>query len=276
MDIFFKIVLLIFFISCSTVQNKKAIGSSIDVGDGLVLNNSNEEGIAELIIPEVEEYSKVKKDVEMKAKLEKLELGSEDIIKDASEEAVESPLSLILEEELKPEIDLKRKDIPGKVKVSIKETKEAKAGPVTAEKFEIYIVQRKDSLLKISYKLFRDGKRWKDIVSWNKQSFIKRKRIYVGQKLKFVIKDTYGRVWHPQGQPYFVRKGENLGEISKKVYNSASYWKEIWQNNSILLRSPDRVYSGLTIYIPEYQKVLAKKFKYSKGRLPANSRGNNR
>lgn len=49
---------------------------------------------------------------------------------------------------------------------------------------------------------------------------------------------------------YRVRRDDNLGKISRKVYGGAGRWPEIFDANRHLLKDPDRLFPGMTLVIP--------------------------
>ena len=49
---------------------------------------------------------------------------------------------------------------------------------------------------------------------------------------------------------YTVRKGDTLQSISKKFYGTTKRWKEIYNVNRQVLKSPDEIYPGQIIEIP--------------------------
>jgi nucleoid-associated protein YgaU len=57
--------------------------------------------------------------------------------------------------------------------------------------------------------------------------------------------------YQAEGNPYLILKGDTLGIISTATYGTVKYWKNIWNNNKVLIRDPNRIYAGFTIYTPE-------------------------
>ena len=49
---------------------------------------------------------------------------------------------------------------------------------------------------------------------------------------------------------YTVRKGDTLQKISKRFYGTTKRWKEIYQVNQEVLKSPGEIYPGQVIEIP--------------------------
>jgi nucleoid-associated protein YgaU len=109
-----------------------------------------------------------------------------------------------------------------------------------------YKVKAGDTLMKIAYSKYGDIFRWRDIYSENQHIIKNYNQIKVGQTLllngdEFVVIDK-------NGEPYLIRKGDTLVKISKKIYQSPLYWRRIWKNNSQLIRDPNKIYAGFTIY----------------------------
>lgn len=53
------------------------------------------------------------------------------------------------------------------------------------------------------------------------------------------------------GKAYTVEKGDNLSAISKRVYGSSKYWKQIYEANRDSIENPDLIYPGQTINLPD-------------------------
>ncbi len=53
------------------------------------------------------------------------------------------------------------------------------------------------------------------------------------------------------GTPYTVQKGDTLQKISQKFYGTTRKWNRIYEANRNVLRSPNRVYPGQKLVIPE-------------------------
>lgn len=50
---------------------------------------------------------------------------------------------------------------------------------------------------------------------------------------------------------YKVKKGQTLQDISKDVYGTTKKWKKIYEANKDKLKSPDKVYAGQVLNIPQ-------------------------
>ena len=64
-------------------------------------------------------------------------------------------------------------------------------------------------------------------------------------------------VWNPQGNPYLIKTGDTLSLISKEVYATTNKWKLLWENNRPLIKNPNKIYAGFTIYYLENGREVA-------------------
>ncbi len=128
----------------------------------------------------------------------------------------------------------------------------ADAGPTSS-----YSVQPNETLMLISFKLYGDYTRWKEIQRLNSDKLGGSTVISPGMQLSYNTQGS-GFVWNPQGRPYLIQRGDTLGIISDKVYNTMSKWRKIWDNNKPLIKDPNKIYAGFTLYyIPEDGRDLA-------------------
>jgi len=51
-------------------------------------------------------------------------------------------------------------------------------------------------------------------------------------------------------QEYKIKKGDTLQKISREFYGTTKKWKSIYDANRDVLKAPDKIYPGQTIYIP--------------------------
>ena len=252
------LVITAFLLSCSAtdkVSQETIEYASLD--SGLLLQEVGEDGIAELVIPEMLEYTDIKEKIEKQNRLEKMELGSEELVTTGEDEAesIYSSSSILIQEEIEEEFS---KGIETQTTFNLKSENTTPIAIKTGE-YEEYIVQKRDSLMLISYRLYGDFSRWREIAMWNKDS-LKKRRIRQGQRLRVFIRDGEGKMWKPSGDPYLVKRGDYLGLISKNVYNGKTkYWIDIWNNNKILIKDPNKIYAGFTIYTPTLESLLSKK-----------------
>ena len=50
---------------------------------------------------------------------------------------------------------------------------------------------------------------------------------------------------------YTVKKGDTLSAVSKEVYGNANLYNKIFEANKPMLSSPDKIYPGQVLRIPE-------------------------
>lgn len=123
----------------------------------------------------------------------------------------------------------------------------AAGGDMQGENF--YTVQRNETLMLIAFKLFGDYEKWRDLARWNSNQLNGSTNISVGMQLKY-MRSGPEFVWNPEGNPYLIKRGETLGIISDNVYQTPRYWRDIWQNNKPLIKDPNVIFAGFTIYTP--------------------------
>ena len=112
-----------------------------------------------------------------------------------------------------------------------------------------YAVKKHETLMIIAFKLFGDYEKWRDLARWNSDVLRGQSNISEGMTLKY---EQSGQefVWNPEGNPYLIKRGVTLGVISNNVYGVQKYWKNIWDNNKPLIKSPHVIFAGFTIYTP--------------------------
>lgn len=128
-------------------------------------------------------------------------------------------------------------EAPAKIKLEYKEPSQSYGA------METYKFQKGDTLMMVAFKIYGDYRKWKDIKSWNQD----KKKITEGVELKYYVPEQkFG--WRPDGNPYLVKTGDTLGLISKDKYGTASKWRSIYENNRPLIRNPNLIFAGFTIY----------------------------
>ncbi len=110
-----------------------------------------------------------------------------------------------------------------------------------------YIVQKKETLMLISYKLYGDYKRWKDIAEANK-NLLTYKNMKEGVTILVPAPSYNHKKNHARGTPYLILKDDTLGSISNFAYKTTRHWKFIWKNNLNLIKDPNTIFAGFTLY----------------------------
>jgi nucleoid-associated protein YgaU len=119
-----------------------------------------------------------------------------------------------------------------------------------------YTVQKNETLMLIAFKLYGDYERWKELASQNREALKGGTTLKEGMMLNYVA-PAEEFVWNPEGLPYLIRTGDTLGGISKQVYASIKKWKLLWENNRPLIKDPNKIYAGFTIYYLENGREVA-------------------
>ncbi|HXH75295.1 MAG TPA: hypothetical protein VNJ08_10040 [Bacteriovoracaceae bacterium] len=119
-----------------------------------------------------------------------------------------------------------------------------------------YNVGKNETLMLIAFKLYGDYEKWKNLANQNQNVLKGRTSVKEGMVLTYTA-PAEEFVWNQNGSPYLIRTGDTLGTISKSVYQTMSKWKMLWDNNRPLIKDPNKIYSGFTIYYVDGQKVAA-------------------
>ena len=116
-----------------------------------------------------------------------------------------------------------------------------------------YIVQKNETLMMVAFKLYGDYGKWRDLASRNSGT-LKGGPVRAGMKIKYDM-PSESFSWSPQGNPHLIRTGDTLGKISSEKYGTVKKWKSLWDNNRPLIKNPNRIFAGFTIYWLELGKV---------------------
>lgn len=114
---------------------------------------------------------------------------------------------------------------------------------------KVYTVQKNETLMMVAFKIYGDYAKWKDIAELNG---ISGQSISEGQSLNYNAPSSEF-VWGPEGSPYLIKEKDTLGTISNDTYGTTKYWKNIWENNRPLIKDPNKIYVGFTIYTPNIE-----------------------
>ncbi len=121
-----------------------------------------------------------------------------------------------------------------------------------------YIVEKGDTLAKISEKVYGNAKMWKNLASLAGLS--DPNKIYPGEVIYYQLSpetsafaSSYEALSRSSIQ---VAKGDTLAKISVKVYGTASKWRAIWRENE-QVQDPEALTEGGVIYYVNYPKMSA-------------------
>lgn len=119
------------------------------------------------------------------------------------------------------------------------------AGNLTSET-ATYTVKSGETLMQISFKLYGELSKWKTLRDLN-SSALSGGALRKGMKIKYYVPET-PFAWNPEGTPYLIKNGDTLGTIANSVYQTPKKWKKIWENNKPLIKNPNKIYAGFTLY----------------------------
>ena len=112
---------------------------------------------------------------------------------------------------------------------------------------ESYEVQAGDTLMLIAFKIYGDYLKWRSLAELNNDTLAGNYNLEKGMKIKY--ESPASRFdWNPAGDPYLIARGDTLGKISTKVYNTPKHWQDIWENNKPMIKSPSLIFAGFTLY----------------------------
>jgi nucleoid-associated protein YgaU len=106
-----------------------------------------------------------------------------------------------------------------------------------------YTAEKGDTLMLVAFKLFGDYTKWRELQSMN--SDVLANGLRTGTVLRY---NSTGFTWNPQGLPYLIKSGDSLSGISKEKYGTFKRWKDIYENNQPMIRDPNLIFAGFTIY----------------------------
>jgi nucleoid-associated protein YgaU len=161
----------------------------------------------------------------------------------ASEPVTDPAAELVIEEE-------------GKTEATAAVASSTKPSTTLSENMMEYKVQKNETLMMIAFKLYGDYGWWKKLAGWNEDKLKGTQIVREGMSLKYMA-PSEEFVWNPQGLPYLIRQNDTLGIISKSVYQTPKKWKLIWENNRPLIKNPNLIFAGFTIYYLENGREVA-------------------
>ena len=127
------------------------------------------------------------------------------------------------------------------------ETKPVK-NAVKVGQMQHYKVQKGETLMQIAFKIYGDIDMWKELKMMNKDVLARaNSTLRANMDLKYAQPETEF-VWNPEGTAYLIKNGDTLALISNNVYQTPIKWKKIWNNNKVLIKNPNHIYAGFTIY----------------------------
>lgn len=189
--------------------------------------------------PEVSGVDGVESEADFLVDSESDFLFEEDLVFEEEEEVAESP-----EEEAPMQEAVSEEDY-----IVAMEEERAPSETVVNGEMREYVVQEGETLMMIAFHIYGDYAKWKDLQSWNQG--ISSQNLSSGSVLQYEA-PAEEFSWNPDGLPYLVKKGDSLGSISDEKYGTVKRWSDIYENNQPLIKDPDLIFAGFTLYyIPD-------------------------
>ncbi len=161
-----------------------------------------------------------------------------DLMSDQNGFDVEEVSDFIIEGE--EDKDLSFESVPGEIN-----KEEIVKVEIPQEELGEYRVKKHDTLMYIAFKVYGDYSRWRELLLLNDH--------IVGTSLRGIDKIYYKNGenkfrWQPRGNPYLIKRGDSLSRISGNVYGIKKRWREIYNNNREMIRDPNLIFAGFTLY----------------------------
>ena len=195
------------------------------------------------------------------AKKEDPEKTTSDVAKDEKNERKTAEEDLVVEEETSGEDDEEELIVEEDVEKNVETPSEtSEVAPEGKKELSLsgnigqYKVNKGETLMLIAFKVYGDYGKWKSIAAQNPQ--LKAKGLKAGTHLKYDM-PTQSFNWQPVGLAHLIKSGETLGKISKSKYGTSKKWKNIWNNNRPLIKNPNLIFAGFTLYYKPDGKELA-------------------
>lgn len=122
-----------------------------------------------------------------------------------------------------------------------------------------YIVEKGDTLGKISQKIYGNPGRWKELAELS--GIANPSRIFPGDLVYYTLEEgavTFAQAYESTARSEeTVQPGDTLATIAKRVYGSTTGWRALWRQND-KIDNPDIVPPGTTVYyLPQGSAVAA-------------------
>ena len=116
-----------------------------------------------------------------------------------------------------------------------------------------YVIEQNDTLMWIAFKLYGDYSRWRELI--NNNPGLEDGKLEMGSNIQYHMSPGEEFEWNPGGHPYLIVGGDTLGVISNKVYGTQGNWKSIWHHNRVMIKDPNLIFAGFTLYYLEADKI---------------------
>jgi nucleoid-associated protein YgaU len=133
---------------------------------------------------------------------------------------------------------------------------EEKSEPAGSGQMERYTVKSGDTLMKIAFHIYGDVDRWKELQELN-EGVLKGKHVLrKGMQLRYEAPlEPFNANEHAKA--YEIKKGDTLAGIADEVYGRSAKYKKLQGYNRQLIKNPNRIFAGFTIYYDITQQEIA-------------------
>ncbi len=167
-------------------------------------------------------------------------------------EAEKEQITQVQDLDIQPtqEYQLDTQNLSGQQNVVVTDSSSVVLGSDYAE----YEVAKGDTLMLIAFKLYGDYSMWRELQSQN--NGLSSSELIPGKKIKYLSASSEFK-WTPNGEPYLIMRGDTLSKISIDKYKTHRRWREIYDNNRPLIKDPNLIFAGFTIYTVPDSTVAA-------------------
>lgn len=110
----------------------------------------------------------------------------------------------------------------------------------------MYTVEKGDTFMLIAFKLYGDYSQWRNIHNLN-PSVSPFESLQEGTQIK-IVQPSEEFSWRPNGNPYLIKRNDTLRKISFNLYETENNWNHLYEHNRPLIKNPDVIFAGFTIY----------------------------
>ena len=119
-----------------------------------------------------------------------------------------------------------------------------------------WTVSESETLMIIAFKIYGDYDKWREIARLNSDKLNGGHSLSTGMTLRYNT-PSEPFIWNPEGNPYLIKLGDTLGRISTTTYGTKKFWRNIWDNNRPLIKDPNKIFAGFTLYTPILDREVA-------------------
>lgn len=121
---------------------------------------------------------------------------------------------------------------------------------------DTYTVKAGDTLMKIAFTIYGDIDRWKDLQEWNRSNLKSANQLKVGMNLTYETPLNAFQA-DEKAHSYTIKQGDTLAGIADEVYGRKMKYKKLQKYNNRLIKNPNRIFAGFTIFYDITQQEMA-------------------